>query len=97
MLEWVCPKCGRSVDPGLDTCPFCRSAESAQTAGPAAAIGRSPRRGREPFQWADVDRGFRFGLGLVAAVACAYFLLFLATYVADHPTWLDKLHRWLRP
>ena len=93
MLEWVCPQCGRTVDPGCDTCPFCQTPGSA--AAPNAA--ERTRRVRQPFQWADVDRGFRFGLGVLAAAACAYFLLFLAAYVADHPTWLDKLHRWLRP
>jgi hypothetical protein len=93
MLEWVCPRCRRSVDPGYDTCPFCGWSAATQEDTNA----RAPRGKRQPFNWADVERGFRFGLGFLAAVAIGYFLLFVAAYVADHADWIERLTRWLRP
>lgn len=93
MLEWVCPRCRRAVDPGYDTCPFCGWSAAAQE----NANARAPRAGRQPFNWADVERGFRLGLGFLAAVAIGYFLLFVAAYVADHADWIERLTRWLRP
>lgn len=98
MLEWVCPRCHRSVDPGYDTCPFCGWLPATAAEEKAGAPGgRAPRPGRRRFNWADVERGFRFGLGFIAAVALGYFLLFVAAYVADHTDWIERLTRWLRP
>jgi hypothetical protein len=100
MLEWICSKCQRAVDPGFTSCPFCgHSAAVAEKADPQAAqqvLSPPRRRVRQPFAWADVERGFRFGLGFVAALAVGYFVLFIAAYVADHPEWLDRLSRVLR-
>jgi hypothetical protein len=100
MLEWICPKCQRAVDPGFITCPFCGHSAAAAEKGMPATAQQAPSdsrgRARRAFAWADVDRGFRFGLGLVAALAVAYFVLFIAAYVADHPEWLDRLSRVLR-
>jgi hypothetical protein len=97
MLEWVCPKCQRAVDPGFAACPFCGAGSIAvEDAAPAAAQRAGVRRGRQPFSWADVERGFRFGLGFVAALAVAYFLLFVAAYAWEHPEWIDRLSRVIR-
>ncbi len=85
MLEWVCPQCDRQVDPGVEVCPFCGGKGTA--AKPAGV-----RRG---FNWDDVERGFRFGLGFVAVLALVYFLLFLVAYVWNHEELLIHLTRWL--
>ncbi len=87
MLEWVCPNCERAVDPAFDVCPFCGNRET-----PAAPKPQSPRRG---FSWADVERGFRFGLGFVAVLALVYFLLFLVAYVWGNDQLLHRLTHWL--
>jgi len=89
MLEWVCPHCNRLVDPGLEVCPFCGGRE---VAPPAAR----PARRRQKFVWADVERGFRIGLGLVAALAVAYFIVFLVAFYGGHEGLLNRLARWLR-
>jgi len=94
MLEWVCPRCHRSVDPGYDACPFCHWSP---TAAPEVSAPRARPPGRQPFNWADVERGFRFGLGFLGALAVGYFVLFVAAYVADHADWIERLTRWLRP
>ncbi|MFY9585002.1 MAG: hypothetical protein WAR21_10995 [Candidatus Acidiferrales bacterium] len=86
MLEWVCPQCDRQVDPGLEVCPFCGGKEMAAA---------KPARVRRAFNWDDVDRGFRFGLGFVAVLALVYFLLFLVAYVWNHEELLIHLMRWL--
>lgn len=99
MLEWVCPRCRRAVDPGFSACPFCGySSEAAQRSATEAPQTASPvlRPARAGFNWADVERGFRFGLGLVAALAAAYFVLFLIAYFGDLPEWADRLAHWLR-
>jgi len=87
MLEWVCPQCSRLVDPGLTVCPNCGNPE------PAATSAKDARR---PSCWADFERGFRFGLGLVTVLAIVYFVLFLAAYLGDHTEWVDRLARWIR-
>ncbi len=107
MLEWVCPKCNRAVDPALTVCPFCGYEEG--KAPPVAAAPPPPRlpavrpgrrvvirrkRDWQPF-WADVERGFRFGLGFVAALAIAYFVLFLVAYYGGYGEWANRLARWL--
>ena len=89
MLEWVCPQCSRAVDPAFQICPFCDKSEA--TAGEAR-----PARTRHQFAWADIERGFRFGLGFVAAVAVAYFVLFLVAYFRGHEGLVDRLAGWLR-
>lgn len=120
MLEWVCPKCGRDVDPGLRRCPFCgyqeeqaAPARQAGAGGPKAAdpmaqtvvlparAGRRVVRRVRPKKdwsgfWADVDRGFRFGLGFVAALAVTYFVLYLIAYYGGYGEWAERLARWLR-
>lgn len=111
MLEWVCPKCNRDVDPSLTHCPFCGfeegKAPAAPTSAPAApappaAVARPGRRlvRRRKRDWSalwgDVERGFRFGLGFVAALAVAYFVLYLISYYGGYPEWADRLARWLR-
>jgi len=113
MLEWICPKCRRTVDPGFTTCPFCAEAEAAQAAPATAPASepatrpvrrvvvkrrvqvRRPPVWRPSFNWADMERGFRFGLGFVAALACAYFVLFIIAYAQDS-AWVETLTRWLR-
>lgn len=99
MLEWVCPRCGRDVDPGFTTCPFCHAAEDAPAPPPAPpAAGSVPGRAvRGASRTAsDLERGLRFGLGLVVAVACAYLLLLLVAYVQQRYDWIDRLAGWLR-
>ena len=91
MLEWVCPKCDRAVDPAFDVCPFCRTRE-------AAAPRESPvpvRRARRGLSWNEVERGFRFGLGFVAVLALIYFLVFLVAYVQGNDALLARLLRWI--
>ena len=97
MLEWICPKCNRAVDPAFATCPFCGDREIAAAAKPPGRR-EAPAKGsaaRSSF-WADVERGFRFGLGFVAVVALVYFLLFLVAYVQGNDNLLARLTRWLR-
>jgi hypothetical protein len=97
MLEWVCPRCHRSVDPGYVACPFCEWSPGAATQEDTeSSAARARQRGRRPFIWADVERGFRFGLGFLAALAVGWFVLFVAAYVADNPEWIERLTRWLR-
>lgn len=105
MLEWICPKCGRAVEPQFQSCPFCsrEAASEAAPAQPLETLGGAPARvvrrvrvvRKSPFQWQDVERGFRFGLGFVAALACAYFVLFLIAYYANQHAWVETLARWL--
>jgi hypothetical protein len=108
MLEWVCPRCNRDVDPGLTRCPFCGYQEAqpavdrtAQTVVAPARPGQRrmrrvrPKKDWRPF-WADVDRGFRFGLGFVAALAVTYFILYLIAYYGGYGEWAERLARWLR-
>ena len=91
MLEWVCPKCERAVDPGFEVCPFCGNREVAVNKKPPARA--RPRHWG--FSWADVERGFRFGLGFVAVLALVYFILFLVAYFTGNEVWIDRLTRWL--
>jgi len=100
MLEWVCPKCQRDVPAGRDICPFCETRAASAAAAPPAAPAQ-PRTGRAAparprFGWADVERGFRFGLGLVAALAAAYFTLYLAAYFGGWDDLADRLARFIR-
>ena len=90
MLEWVCPKCDREVDPAFQVCPFCGNREASPAKQP-----ETPRRARPGFAWADVERGFRFGLGFVAVLALAYFLVFAAAYITGNDELLARLTRWL--
>jgi len=85
MLEWVCPSCDRAVDPSLKVCPFCGNPEARAAAKPPTP----------PRFWADVERGFRFGLGFVSVLALVYFLLLVAAYVRENDTWVDRLARWI--
>lgn len=110
MLEWVCPKCNRDVDPSLTRCPFCGYQEGQPpVAGSSEATTVAPVRPGQPTRrlvrrrkrdwsgfWADVDRGFRFGLGLVAALAVTYFILYLIAYYGGYGEWAERLARWLR-
>lgn len=63
--------------------------------GRVVRVVRRVRRVREPFQWADVERGFRFGLGFLAAVACGYFVLFLVSFYLNKHEWVEALGRFL--
>ncbi len=95
MLEWVCPSCGRDVDPGLDACPFCKAPE-AQAGQPARRVIR--RRGvLSAWSWTDVDRGFRFGLGFCVALLLCFWLAYAAFYwsQADDYALFDRLTSWL--
>ena len=98
VLEWICPKCNRAVDPAFDTCPFCGNREIAPAAKPPGRAGSAPvkRSAARGSFWADVERGFRFGLGLTAVLALVYFLLFLVAYVQGNDNLLARLTRWLR-
>ncbi len=87
MLGWICPQCNREVDPALEACPFCGNRE--------VAAAPRPRRARRRFSWADVDRGFRFGLGFVTVLALVYLLLVLVAYFWRHDELLVRLTRWL--
>ena len=97
MFEWVCPKCDRTVLAEMTECPHCAAMEAP---GAAAASATKPgarlARGKSKFGWADVDRGFRFGLGFLAALALGFFLLFGAAWVWDHPEWMERLTLWMR-
>ena len=101
MFEWICPKCDRPVLAEMTECPHCAAMEVELAAARSAERpgARPAPRGfgaRKKFDWADVDRGFRFGLGFLAALAIGYFLLFAAALVWDHPEWLARLTRVLR-
>ena len=91
MLEWVCPQCNREVLPGLDTCPFCGNTELKAPAVPRRLSAREKQR----LVWADLYRGFRFGLGFVAAVATAYFVAYLVAYFWNLDALVDRLTHWL--
>ncbi len=91
MLEWVCPKCDRAVDPAFTICPFCAGREVAAAQQTPAAR----REARRAAFRADVERGFRFGLGFVAVLALVYFLLFLVAYFGGDDSLLSHLTRWL--
>jgi hypothetical protein len=93
MFEWVCPKCDRTVLAELKVCPHCAAAEAEAAAAPAANRGARPRA---RFGWADVERGFRFGLGFLAALAIGYLVLFGAAWAWDNHDWMERLTRWLR-
>jgi len=57
-------------------------------------------RRKSRFDWpaihADIERGFRFGLGFVAALAVTYFVLYLIAYYGGHGEWADRLAHWLQ-
>lgn len=88
MLEWVCPRCDRDVDPGCDVCPFC-----------GASPGEKPRQkpaGRYSEARRVLDRGFRIFLGLGVSLVVAYFLLYLYAYYTGRDALADWLVGWLR-
>ena len=101
MLEWVCPRCDRAVDPAFDVCPFCKDTEpttvtSGAGAIPAETAASSPRGSA----WAVADRVSRFVMGFVTLAALAYFLVFLWAYYSgndDLLAWLARLLFWRRP
>jgi hypothetical protein len=88
MLEWVCPRCDRDIDPAFQECPFCANRGEAAPQGPA----KTPRQ--EIFSEA-ADRRLRFFLGLAAVLALAYFLAVVAAYYWGSDEWLSRLTRWL--
>jgi hypothetical protein len=96
MLEWVCPNCQRDVPAGRDICPFCNARTEAAAAAPPAATAQRRPAPRTGFGWADVERGFRFGLGLVAALAVAFFTLYLAAYFGGWDDLAERLARFIR-
>ena len=89
MLEWICPVCRREVPAGAESCPHCALTLEGSSA-PTAGVRQSGSF------WADVERGFRFGLGFVAVLALVYFILFLLAYFGDYQVWVDRLARWIR-
>ena len=88
MLEWVCPGCGRDVDPGRRVCPFCGVAEAAAPDAKTPEPGTSAERRTG---WGDVDRGWRWGLGFVAVLALVYTLLLVFAYLCGRDDWVDRL------
>ncbi len=88
MLEWVCPRCDRDIDPAFQECPFCANRGEAPPQGP-------PNTPRQGISWEVVDRRFRFFLGLMAVLALVYFLVVVAAYYWDSDEWLSRLTRWL--
>ncbi len=97
MLEWVCPKCDRAVDPAFEVCPFCGNREvvAAPTPRAEARPAAGKERARRQSSWADVERGFRFGLGFVAVLALVYVLLVLVAYSLGNDELFYRLTRWL--
>jgi hypothetical protein len=93
MLEWVCPKCDRAVDPAFQVCPFCGNREVAAPKPPGAARQRTTASRRS--WWADMDRGFRFGLSFVAVLVLVYLLVLLAAYIGGNNELIGRLTRWL--
>lgn len=86
MLEWVCPKCDRDVDPAFTACPFCGNAEATPVeprltgAAKWKAIGESV---------------FRFSLGAMAVLTVVYFIAWFAAYSLGREDWVEALTRWL--
>jgi len=109
LFEWVCPKCNRTVLAELTDCPHCAELAAGAAVPPAApatpAPGAPARRvvrvvRRKPMNWgavwADVERGFRFGLGFLAALAVGYFVLFFCAYVWAEPETFGRIAHWFR-
>ncbi len=101
MLEWVCPRCDRAVDPAFDVCPFCEDTETttSTSAGGAtpAETGAGSLRGSA---WAGADRVSRLVMGFVALGVLVYFLVFLWAYYSGNDgllTWLTRWLFWRRP
>lgn len=92
MLEWVCPGCGRNVDPGLRACPFCGGTEAAPPGANTPEPGVPAQRRTA---WSDIDRGWRWGLGFIASVALAYLVLLIVAYLRGRDDWVDRLLHWI--
>lgn len=102
MLEWICPKCNLAVPAGREVCPFCggEPVETSAASPPGATTAKrpsaAPRHSAAPSGWADWERGFRFGLGFVAALAVAFFVLYLAAYFGGLDDLAERLARFIR-
>jgi hypothetical protein len=95
MLEWICPRCDRGVDPAFLECPFCKEAGAA--AGPASEAS-SPHgietAGRNTVV-ALADRISTILMGFIAAAALIYFLVFVWAYYSGNDALLARLTRLL--
>ncbi len=92
MLEWVCAGCGRDVDPSFRVCPFCGKSEPL---APSAKLPEAePQRGGRR-AWSTLDRGFYWGLGLVAALVLGYFVLIVVAHLSGRDDWVERLLRWM--
>ena len=92
MLEWVCPGCGRDVDPSHRVCPFCGTSEAA----PPGAITPEPGMpAAKRTRWTDIDRGWRWGRGFIASLALAYMVCLIVAYLRGRDDWVDRLLHWI--
>jgi hypothetical protein len=95
MLEWICPRCDRAVDPAFLECPFCKKPGAA--AGPAGEA--SPSHGIETagrnMVLALADWISRILMGFVAVAALIYFLVFVWAYYSGNDALLARLTRLL--
>ena len=86
MLEWVCPRCDRAVDPALTVCPFCGNPEAD---APSTAARRTEN------SWSKGERIFRVALGVVVVLALIYFLVIGVAYIWGPEELFYRLTRWL--
>jgi len=95
-----CPFCGfEEGKPQAASAVADATAAGSAVGTPARTVVRRVivRRKAEWGPWlADVERGFRFGLGFVASLAVTYFVLYLIAYYGGYGEWADRLAHWLR-
>ena len=86
MLEWVCPKCDRDVDPAFTSCPFCGNAEATPVTPPLTGVAKKK---------AMAEQAFRFLLGTMAVLTLVYFLAWGLAFSLGREDWVHTLTRWL--